>query len=728
LSQSGTQRDVMGIASPAGRESAVKAKEWLDQPTAPPANPLDFMQRVVPHSAAKAVKGLYEAPYTMGKRMVDPVIQATADYAFGDKAGIPAIASGVGGAVKGAAENVGDIAKFIGTKTGIVAPDESGLNPSINPVTIASRIAHEATTDPVGTGLGLYGAKQIGKPIAKVALKGVGKTVDVLRPADVDKVITDKYEKAVRPSVSGKKTSGQIESAAGKVNRGVKKIVELKDQGVIQLGEEGARIAKVPESLKEFGSAISQGKESVFKQYDTMQREAGEAGAKVTPNPAIKELTDIINDPDVKLANPRAVAHAENWIKRLDERGELTTESAQKVIKSMNTSLDAYYNNPTYDTAVPAYIDSLVANHLRAGLDAAVESAKGPGYQSLKNDYGALKSMEKEVNHRAIVDARKNVKGLIDFSDVFSGAEIAKGILTLDPGSFITGVAARGIRSWYKNLNNPNVQIRKMFNHVDKNWDRGIEKAGFGEGVGTRVPEPAPDITDYEASLRTPGESSPIIERGATPEMPFQYGDREIRPGYTGERPPIETTPHKTPSNLTQAELDQALKDGLLTPDEHQSRIAASEPTPVEPVQEPVVAAAVEPPAPSLPDYKNILDNLTKQTGITRGKGKRNWTDSDFRNWLKQSYPTVAARYAKSDIFKALESQTRGEKLGKHQQRVIDAFNEDHQALIANEQFRIDKKAAQYAAETGMDRTGWTPEDNAKFVDEYEKFKQGQNP
>jgi len=44
-------------------------------------------------------------------------------------------------------------------------------------------------------------------------------------------------------------------------------------------------------------------------------------------------------------------------------------------------------------------------------------------------------------------------------------------------------------------------------------------------------------IEDFDPALRTPGETTPIIERGATPENPLQYGEREIRPGYSGEIP-----------------------------------------------------------------------------------------------------------------------------------------------------------------------------------------------
>jgi hypothetical protein len=98
-------------------------------------------------------------------------------------------------------------------------------------------------------------------------------------------------------------------------------------------------------------------------------------------------------------------------------------------------------------------------------------------YQELKNKYGALKSIEKEVNQRAIVDARKNVKGLIDFSDIFSGSEVVRGVLTANPATVATGAAAKGVAAWYRYLSSPNRHIKNMF--------EGLEKVGgFASKVG----------------------------------------------------------------------------------------------------------------------------------------------------------------------------------------------------------------------------------------------------
>ena len=155
--QSGTQRDLVGVASQAGRQSAEKAKQWIASPTAAPTDPLDFATRVVPHSMAKAVVGGIEAPIQMAGRIVGPL----ADAVGGIMGGAPvasSLAEGAWGAVKGAGQDIADISKFLGTKAGIVAPDEQGnLNPSVDPQTVGLRILHEGLTDPVGTGMAVLG-------------------------------------------------------------------------------------------------------------------------------------------------------------------------------------------------------------------------------------------------------------------------------------------------------------------------------------------------------------------------------------------------------------------------------------------------------------------------------------------------------------------------------------------------------------------------------------------
>jgi len=147
---------------------------------------------------------------------------------------------------------------------------------------------------------------------------------------------------------------------------------------------------------------------------------------------------------------------------------KLTTEETQDLIAVLNDGLQAFYKNPSYHTAKRAYVDQMVANSLRKNLDNVILKATGENYQVLKTKYGSLKSIEKEVNHRAVVDARKNPKGLLDFSDVFTGYHAAKGILSLDPTTIGAAATGKSVAWLYRIKNNPNQIVKSMFKDVDK--------------------------------------------------------------------------------------------------------------------------------------------------------------------------------------------------------------------------------------------------------------------
>ena len=105
----------------------------------------------------------------------------------------------------------------------------------------------------------------------------------------------------------------------------------------------------------------------------------------------------------------------------------------------------------------------MIANNLRAGLDAVIERTTGIEYQPLKRRYGALRMLETDVTKRSIVDARKNIKGLIDFSDVFSSHQLVYGMFSGQGASMAAGITTKGVSSWFKWINDPNRIVKNTF-------------------------------------------------------------------------------------------------------------------------------------------------------------------------------------------------------------------------------------------------------------------------
>lgn len=305
------------------------------------------------------------------------------------------------------------------------------------------------------------------------------KSITSKSPEQIDAMLNKYFTKGVKPSVAGKtKTSGQMDAYNDKAIGAVKTIVENKPNLDIK-DEYGESTGELPKNLNQFTQAIDQTKQNIFSQYDALAKNAGEAGAKVELTPIADELTTITNNPVMNDLHPDVVRYAQVRGDALRARGAYDTETAQAAIKSLNNSLDAFYKNPSYDTASKATVDSMIVNKLRSGLDSAIEGKGGDGYQELKNKYGQLKTIESDVVKRALVDARKNGRGLIDFTDIVSGADAVKGLLTMSPVEMARAGAMKGISAYYKYLNDPNTAIKKLFQTAEKN---GAPPGSFNSG------------------------------------------------------------------------------------------------------------------------------------------------------------------------------------------------------------------------------------------------------
>ena len=212
---------------------------------------------------------------------------------------------------------------------------------------------------------------------------------------------------------------------------------------------------ETPKTLQQLSEALEQTKKVIYSQYDDLAKKAGKAGAEVELKPIIDELGKVASNKALQLTSPKAIQYAESMQQRLTTMKTLDATTAQEVVQNLNKSLEAFYRNPSYDTASQAAIDALIANRLRGSLDDAISSISGEGYQALKGQYGSLKSIERDVIKASLREARKNVKGLIDYTDVFSGGQVISGILSLNPALIASGLTQKGIAQYIKFLNNP---------------------------------------------------------------------------------------------------------------------------------------------------------------------------------------------------------------------------------------------------------------------------------
>ncbi len=391
-------------------------------------------------------------------------------------------------------------------------------------------------------------------------------------PKAMDAYLKAQYQKGVRPTVVGKSTNSQTGRSLNRAVQAVDAIVENKPNLNIT-DKNGEPTGKVPQTLNQFSQAIEQTRKAVFNEYDAMQRKSGEGGAKVDLAPIARDLTTVTNNPVLNDLHPEVINYATQRAETLTNRKAYTTTQAQEAIANLNDSLETYYKNPSYDAASRAAVDALIANRLRASLDSVITNTHGEGYQALKNKYGALRGIEKDVVHRAIVDGRKNNIGLSEsLINAGSASELVRGLMSMNPAHMAAdlgqGFVLRGVARFNKWRNDPNTAIKRLFAAAEQKAKRGLATPGTEstpplpnttplgplegpqKGLPGQAPE-APTVPPKSGKLsRSSAQNSTSPKKGkGIRNLPNQQGGFFKNPFY--KEPKAEAAPDATPNKVT---------------------------------------------------------------------------------------------------------------------------------------------------------------------------------
>lgn len=323
------------------------------------------------------------------------------------------------------------------------------------PLTLRERSAIEPVTQsPVAMGF-TTGELGVAEPAA--GLSG-GATKSVLK----------EYKRAAKPPVTVSRTAPERARYEQQVQSGLASIIGNKEN--LRFVDAAGNVAEkqLPTSLEQFGDAINQTKARKFQEYDAMAQQAGGQGARIDLTPMIGELQTALNDVFVRDWRPQIANYIQDRITQLQRIGSYSVVDAQHVIQGMNEELKAFYRNPTREMVVPAQIDALVAARMRSLLDDSISQYAGPGYQELRNDYGALKAMEEHVNKRAGVVGRQEKGGGLGgrLFDTVSAVEFIHGLTSFSPEAFATAVGVKALNQYIQHLRSPNRAVTKLFREV----------------------------------------------------------------------------------------------------------------------------------------------------------------------------------------------------------------------------------------------------------------------
>lgn len=396
----------------------------------------------------------------------------------------------------------------------------------------------------IGMGFGAYrGAK---------TLKAGAKNLKYSGGVAIDKMIDKRIPFITRETSSGKNRYSDINRTREADRLGVKSIVEAKDAGALNSIDPrtGEAISALPKNLEEASKAAQDTAAQLFKEYNQMKIDAGESGVTVSTEPLIAELRKVANNEALAIAKPDVIKYAEDYAQRIAENGPLTPDVAQELIKISNQSYEAFLKNPSIESAGKAAVDAMIGNTLREHLNKVISEEQGPQYLELRRKYGAVSQLGKKLTKAAVIDARKNPVGLLDFTDMFSAGEVISGLVRMDPALMAKGGTMFAIKQLMKRLKDPNRAIDKMFSVTDKHWQRPEKPFVMPKGPAPEPTKPLdtsfnPEVTPPEAGAgnNTGFDTIPMkpMERG------LEAGQSRFENPYPVKREQVVANPEALP-------------------------------------------------------------------------------------------------------------------------------------------------------------------------------------
>lgn len=337
-----------------------------------------------------------------------------------------------------------------------------------------------------------------GGALGDVIGSGLSRAIAGNSPQAVDAMVNRVYRQVVKPGRAGRTSAPALEQQDNRILTTFDQIIA--NRPALQLTDEAGNVVsgQLPRSLRQFGEAADQTKQRIFQQYDQMAKAAGATGVTVDLTPIAGKLQTLAQS--LVDVHPSMANDAMRMAQAFMQRGSYSPNRAQATIESLNKIQGYPMRNPVHD---------LATRELRAALDQTIAGAAGPGYQALRTQYGALRSVEKDVAAAVQREANKLPGGLGGLlADSLGGEEILRGIVTFNPRAVVTGVGLKAAQRLRQYVNSPNRAIEKLFalralppsgpipSGIGAAMERGlpaagVETGGAGAAAGDRKLRPS---------------------------------------------------------------------------------------------------------------------------------------------------------------------------------------------------------------------------------------------
>lgn len=228
----------------------------------------------------------------------------------------------------------------------------------------------------------------------------------------------------------------------------------------------------LPQNRMEFQEAVDQMRARVYKNYNDIQRSAGQKELTFNGDDIVRKLEALKRDPNI---SPRVRAEAERYINKQAKAysGQiLTPQQIENDIADLGGKIRASAGR---GDVTNANVDRKMLEFMREELTNGIDrmTGRGPEYSNFRKQYGNIKLLENRVARGAVKQAAEEGKDkkwwdVSHLTDMGLGAGTLYGA-THSPGYAAATAAVLGAKKVHQYLNQADRRIARMFQSAGRN-------------------------------------------------------------------------------------------------------------------------------------------------------------------------------------------------------------------------------------------------------------------
>jgi hypothetical protein len=293
----------------------------------------------------------------------------------------------------------------------------------------------------------------IAKAGTKIADKLEGTT-----PAKLNDFIDKNYSKAI-PS-SSKKSVALTETAMANNREAMKLITDNKENLKFSNQAGTYDTGRLPENIVEHAQAVTQTRQQIWDKMSNMLKEKNVSISLDEPLKKIKAKIDSLG------ASASETPYLQALYDKYSKTPMATVDQMNTFIKDLNNDAEPFFKSGS-DKA-KATSSASVGNLFRDQLDTTAQQIGTPEVSLLRKQYGAMASTESDIAKALNKQLKGAGGGASGLADLFSGEEIARGIITGNPASIVSGTALQTTKWYLKWLHDPNRTLAKLYSTIDE--------------------------------------------------------------------------------------------------------------------------------------------------------------------------------------------------------------------------------------------------------------------